>query len=96
MDISSQNEAITQNLLDAAHETAPPTKCNKTPRISTKTKQMMNKRREMKQSRITDKIEYVELCKTVRKCIKSDIRRFNTQLITKTLEENLSLKKLKR
>eukprot|EP00794_Sanderia_malayensis_P008021 gene8021-8880_t len=43
-----------------------------------------------------DKIEYTELCKTIRKKIKEEIRKLNTASIKKTIENNKSLKKQRR
>ncbi|XP_072051478.1 uncharacterized protein [Amphiura filiformis] len=38
-------------------------------------------------------IEYTETCKTIRKKMRDDIRKFNTQKIMETIENNRSLKK---
>jgi len=41
------------------------------------------------------KIEYTELCKTVRKHISEDIRYFNCSLVRETIEKNKGMKKMK-
>ena len=50
----------------------------------------------MKQdARQYSKIEYKELCKTVRKQMRNEIRKYNVQLVQKALTENKGLKSAK-
>src|SRR5271154_2151023 len=54
---------------------------------------MLRKRREMKQDATQySQIEYRELCKTVRKQMREEIRKYNVQLVQKALTENRGLK----
>src|SRR5438477_11228144 len=57
---------------------------------------MLRKRREMKQDTTQySKIEYVELCKTVRKQMRDEIRKYNVHLVQKALTDNKVLKSAK-
>src|SRR5271154_5767781 len=57
---------------------------------------MLRKRREMKQDATQySQIEYRELCKTVRKQMREEIRKYNVQLVQKALTENRGLKSAK-
>ena len=58
---------------------------------------MLKRRREMKRdaSNLT-KIEFTELCKTIRKRMRHEIRNYNTQKIKETIENNRNRKILKR
>ena len=92
--VQELNAAISNTILDAT--SALVGKCINRPdqKLSQKTKNLMKKRREMKISgNAHSKIEYIELCKTVRKGITEDIRAFNCKLVRKTLENNRSIKK---
>ena len=54
----------------------------------------MDKRRNLKKDGIgIQNVEYIETRKTVRKKMREDIRKFNTQKIQETIENNGSLKK---
>ena len=50
----------------------------------------------MKRASVKNQIEYAELCKTIRKKIRENTRAKNMELINKTIEQNQSLKKLKK
>ena len=57
------------------------------------TKQMLIKRREIKQSLNKHaKIEYVELCKTIRKRMRDEIRKYNVGIIEQAIRANKGLK----
>ena len=57
---------------------------------------MLRKRREMKQdANQYSKTEYRELCKTVRKQMRVEIRKYTVQLVQKALTENRGLKSAK-
>jgi len=43
---------------------------------------------------LLSKIEYTELCKTVRKHIAEDIRYFNCSLVRESIEKNTGLKQM--
>lgn len=44
---------------------------------------------------VSKKTEYAELCKTVRKCIIDDIRKYNCNFVKKSIEENKGIKSVK-
>jgi len=56
----------------------------------------MRKRREMKVSTGIQNIEYTELCKTIRKRMKTEIRNYNSKKVQETIEDNRSYKATKR
>ena len=57
----------------------------------------MKKRREMIENNAPrDHIEYVEICKTVTKKVREDIRKHNLDEIRETIEPSKSLKKVRR
>ena len=57
----------------------------------------MKKRREMIENNTPrDHIEYVEICKTIKKKAREDIRTHNLDEIRETIEASTSLKKVKR
>ena len=57
----------------------------------------MKKRREMIENQTPrDHIEYVEICKTINKKAKDDIRKHNLDEIRETIEASKSLKKVRR
>ena len=95
-DIEGYNENIITIVTDAARAIASSKKSIKIDKISQSTKDMLRKRREMKQDTTQySKIEYVELCKTVRKQMRDEIRKYNVQLVQKALTDNKGLKSAK-
>ena len=95
-DIESYNQDIIAIVNDAARTIASSKKSIKIDKISESTKDMLRKRREMKQDATQySKIEYRELCKTVRKQMREEIRKYNVQLVQKALTENKGLKSAK-
>ena len=95
-DIESYNQDIIAIVNDAARTIASSKKSIKIDKISESTKDMLRKRREMKQDATQySKIEYRELCKTVRKQMREEIRKYNVQLVQKALTENRGLKSAK-
>ena len=57
----------------------------------------MEKRRKLKaDSNIKNRIEYAELCKTIRTKIKADIRKFNMEAVEQAIAKWKSLKKTRR
>ena len=59
-------------------------------KLSAKTKGLMARRRDFKLNNLTasNKVEYAELCKLVRKEIRNDIRSHNTEIVRKYIENN--------
>ena len=73
------------------------TKKQKKPKISSPTRDLMKKRREMIENKTPrDHIEYVEICKTIKKKAREDIRTHNLHEIRETIEASKSLKKVRR
>ena len=84
---------IQQSALSIAKQT----KKQKNPKISSPTRALMKKRREMIENKTPrDHIEYVEICKTIKKKAKEDIRKHNLDEIRETIEASKSLKKVRR
>ena len=71
------------------------TKKQKKSKISSPTRALMKKRREMIENP-RDHIEYVEICKTIKKKAREDIGKHNLDEIRETIETNKSLKKVRR
>ena len=95
-DIESYNQHIIATVNDTARVIANSRKPIKVDKISESTKVMLRRRREMKQDATQySKIEYRELCKTVRKQMREEIRQHNVQLVQKALTENRALKSAK-
>ncbi|XP_041481845.1 uncharacterized protein LOC121429016 [Lytechinus variegatus] len=67
-----------------------------TDKITKETLDLMGKRRQMKVSTQKDSIEYTELCKAIRKRMKSEIRSFNIKKVQETITNNSSYKATKR
>ena len=84
---------IKQSALSIAKQT----KKQKNPKISSPTRALMKKRREMIQNKTPrDHIEYVEICKSIKKKAKEDIRKHNLDEIRKTIEVSKRLKMVRR
>ena len=61
------------------------------------TRTLMKKRREMIENNTPrDHIEYVKICKTIKKKAREDIRKHNLDEIRETIEASKSLKKVRR
>lgn len=63
-------------------------------KISEDTKLLLKKRREM--NRDKHNVEYSELCKTIRKKMRQDVREYNTEKVREAIEKNTSITKAKR
>ena len=95
-DIESYNREIVTIVNEAARIIASSKRTIKIDKISESTKDMLRKRREMKQDATQySKIEYTELCKTVRKQMREEIRRHNVHLVQQALMQNRGLKSAK-
>ena len=80
--LSDINKHLTEILLTTAKEIRGTNKHNRHIKITEETKQLMYKRRKWKHKKSTrNNIEYVELCKTIRKRMKEEIRQFNCHQI---------------
>jgi hypothetical protein len=92
-DVESYNNNIIAIVNEAASTIARSKRPAKVDKISQSTKDMLKKRREMKQNATKyGNIEYAELCKTVRKKMREEIRNYNVQIVQKALTDNRGLK----
>ena len=92
-DVEDYNNNLIAIINEAAKSIAGSRKPVKIDKISDSTKDMLRRRREMKQNGTKyGKIEYIELCKTVRKKMREEIRSYNVQIVQKALTENRGLK----
>lgn len=96
-DLSEDCDKVTNIILDSAVETAGRGKPPKPDKLSITTKQLREKRRQMKRGGTsTQNIEYIELCKTIRRNMDEEINNYNEEEQLKALEENKGLRKIKR
>ena len=92
-----KNKNMTEMIQQSALSIAKQTKKQKTPKISSPARALMKKRREIIENKTPrDHIEYVEICKTVKKKAKEYIRKHNLDEIRETIEASKSLKKVRR
>ena len=97
VDIGILNKNMTEMIQQSAMSIAKQTKKQKKPKIASPTRALMKKRREMiENSTPRDHIEYVEICKTLKKKAMEDIRKHNLDEIRETIEASKSLKKVRR
>ena len=89
-------EDITNIVTEVAGAVAGCQKKKQKEKLSASTKEAIKKRREMKRDGNVQHIEYREVCKTVRKKIREDCRKFNVKEISECIKANRSLKKGKR
>ena len=86
-DMDSLNKNMTEIIQQSAMSIAKQTKRQKKPKMSSPTKALMKKRREMIENNTPrDHIEYVEICKTIKKKAREDIRKHNLGEIRETIE----------
>ena len=96
-DMDSVNKNLTEMIQQSALSIAKQTKKQTNPKISSPTRTLMKKRRDMIENETPrDHIEYVEICKTVKKKAKEDIRKHNLDEIREAIEASKSLKKVRR
>ena len=77
-DMDSLNKNMTEMIQQSALSIAKQTKKQKNQKISSPTRALMKKHREMIENETPrDHIEYVEICKTIKKKAKEDIRTHN-------------------
>ena len=96
-DMDSLIKNMTEMIQQSAISIAKQTKKEKNPKISLPTRALMKKRREMIENKTPrDHIEYVEICKTIKKKAREDIRKHNLDEIRETIDASKSLKKVRR
>ena len=94
--MDSLNKNMTEMIHQSAMSIAKQTKKQKQPNISSPTRALMKKRREMIENNTPiDHIKYVEICKTIKKA-REDIRKHNLDEIRETFEASNNLKKVRR
>ena len=90
-DIDTLNENITEMIQQKATSIAKQNTKRDKSRLSAQTRALMKKRREMVKNTARDCIEYTEVCNTLKKKAKEDIRKHNLDTIRKTIETSKSL-----
>ena len=85
---------ITNAIQESALDTAGRHREQKNEKLKSKAKQMLKRRTEIIERGIPrSNIEYAEICKTVRKLLRDDIREYNTTRVKKAVETGKGLKK---
>ena len=86
-DMDSLNKNMTEMIQQSAMSIAKQTKKQKKPIMSSPSRALMKKLREMIENNTPrDHIEYVEICKTIKKKAREDIRKHNLDDIRETIE----------
>ena len=95
--MDSQNKNMAEMIQQSAMSIAKQTKKQKKAKISSPTRALMKKHRDMIESNTPrDQIEYVEICNTIKKKAREDIRKHNFDEIRETIEAYKSFKKVRR
>ena len=84
-------DTITQSAMNVAGKETH----TKAKKLSEETLKLLKKRRELKQEKGNQRIEYAETCKTIKKWMKDEIRQYNMNKIEQTIQEHRSLKRAK-
>ena len=94
-DTEDMTEIITEATQECALEIAGKDARSRKEKIKPKTKELLKKRREMadKDQTARENIKYSELCKTIRKKMREDIREHNTMRVKEVIESGKGLKK---
>ena len=80
-DMDSLNKNMTEMIQQSAMNIAKQTKKQKKPKITSPTRTLMKKRREMIENKTPrDHIEYVEICKSIKKKASEDMRKHNLEM----------------
>ena len=94
--MDSLNKKMTEIIQQSAMSRAEQNKKQKKPKILSPTRTLIKKRRYMLENNTPkEHIEYVEICKTVKKKVREDIRKHNLDEIRETIETSKSLKKVR-
>lgn len=94
-DVENLNERIC-TALQETRKRYEPKRRQKEEKLSRGTKQLLTKRRELKNKYTTNYEELRQLNKEISKAIRKDTRKFNTEKINTVIENNKSLKVLRR
>ena len=96
-DIVTYCDSITSSITEAALNTAGKDKARRPDKLSLITKQLKEKRRQMKRNGTdVQHIEYTEICKAIRCQMSEDINNYNEEQLIKSLEDNKGIKTIKR
>ena len=92
-DLDSRGDATAKMIREVAISIAGRYKSEKPDKLSTGTKQLIEKRRQMKRNGTpTENIEYSELCKAIRRKMKEDILKHDKKQIIEAIEKSKTLK----
>ena len=92
-DIDAYNNETLSVLSETALSVVGKRKPASSSKISEETKILLAKRRELKRDlKMHGNIEYVELCKTIRKRMRDEVRQYNTRVIEKVIAQGKGLK----
>ena len=95
-DIDTYCDSITSSITEAALKTAGKDKAQRHDTLSLVTKQLREKRRQMKRNGTdVQHIEYTEICKAIRSRMSEDINNYNEEQLIKYLEDNKVIKTIK-
>ena len=94
-DVDEAEETLTRAIEECALQTAGKETRSRKEKLKSSTKELLKKRREMngKDQSARERIEYSELCKTIRKKMREDIREYNTMRVKEAIENGKGLKK---
>ena len=96
-DIDTYCDNITSSTTEAALKTAGNDKAHTPDKLSLVTKQLREKRRQMKRNGTdVQHIEYTEICKAIRSRMSEDINNYNEEQLIKSLEDNKGIKNIKK
>lgn len=94
-DIDEGTTKVTEVLHGCALSVAGKAVKQKDQKLKKTTKKLLEKRRNMvNNGQAKDNIEYAELCKTIRKSVREDIRDYNTKAVEEAVEQNKGIKKV--
>ena len=92
--VTDINDHIVSILTDTAKEISGTARKPKADKLSSTTRQLMDRRRQMKRDEISlQRIEYSEICKLIRRKMKEDISNYNEKEIEEAIDKNTSLKR---
>lgn len=92
--VTDINDRIVSIFIDTAKEVTGTVRKPKVDKLSSTTRQLMERRRQMKRDGIpAQRIEYSEICKLIRRKMKEDICNYNVKEIEEAIDKNTSLKR---
>ena len=95
-DIDTMSETITGMIQQSASRVAKPINKQLKSRISSPTRVLVTKRRDTAQNGDDEqRIDYVEICKTIKTKAREDIRIYNQEIIRETTMASKSLRKVR-